>query len=351
MSAATQKPIGELSQTAPAFSYAQAAKGVYSSVPSPSDSGKALSENAGTNSRRTSIPESKPVPMASDRPVTKRTASEGCESRGGGLKTTIGPDAMPSTNVETVPANTAPTGESRAEGPDPAATSTPSSPGFGTASTSTLPKEDDLFSTPNGSSDSTWEKQSQTSQNGTKNGEKADAEKEQNADNTWDEEPQPPVSLKEAPPPAINFWQQRIEAQDAKVKALKQANPVQKSKTITSTAGYGSMNGAPKTLDNGIDFRKQESKKKTKGNSGSPDERTASGTAKDGIKSSEGRTRNWDEGNIMFHIMCGKALTDHRWHAPACTIIRIREAYICSNSPASTSWGCHVLANARQRAR
>ena len=352
MSATTQKPIGELSQPAPAFSYAQAAKGVYPSIPSPGDSSKALSESAGTNPRRTSIPDPKSTSMASDRPVAKRTASEGRESRGGELENAIEPAAVPSNDPETVTLKAAPTGQSQSGGPDRAATSTPSSPGFGTASTSTLPKEDDLFSTPNGSSDSTWEKQSQTSQNGIKNGEKADAEKEQNADNTWDEEPQPPVSLKEAPPPAINFWQQRIEAQDAKAKALKQANPVQKPKPITSNAGHGSMNGVPKSLDSGIDSRKQDTKKKTKGNSGLPDERTASGTARENIKPAEGRTRNWDEGSfIILYFICSKALTDYRQHASVYTIARSREAYICSDSPASASWGCYVLANARQRAR
>ena len=258
--------------------------------------------------------------MVSDRPKAKRAASEGREPRGGGLEAAVESGTVSSDTVEPVSANTTTTGLYQSGANAQAATSTPSSPGFGTASTSTLPKEDDMFSTPNGSSDSTWEKQSQGSQNGTKNGEKADAEKEQSADTTWDEEPQQSVALKEAPPPAINFWQQRIEAQDAKAKALKQATPTQKSRPTNTNAGYGSINGASKSLDSSINFRKQDTKKKTKGHSGSTDERAVSGTPKDGSKSAEGRTRNWDEGNIIFDGTYGKVLISYRQHASACTI-------------------------------
>ena len=310
MSAATQNVVGELPQTAPAFSYAQAAKGMYPTVPSPIPSGKALSETVGMNPRRTSIPESKSASMVADRPEAKRTASEGRESHGGDLKTNAAPDSAASNKEESAPANAFPTGQSQSGGHNQGASSTPSSPGFGTASSSTLPKEDDLFSTPNGSSDSTWEKQSQTSQSGTKTGEKADTEKEQSAGTAWDEgPPPPPVSLKEAPPPAINFWQQRKEAQDAKTKALKQALPVPRSKPIDSNLGYGSMNGASKSMDNSIDFKKQDPRKKAKGNLGPPEERIAGGAVKDGIKPADGRARNGEEGTTVIRILVSKLLT------------------------------------------
>ncbi len=351
MSATTQKSVGELPQTAPAFSYAQAAKGIYPSVPSPLPSGKALSETTGMNPRRTSVSESKPASMVPDRPTAKRTASEGRESRGGDLKTGNELNSMPPNKEETVPTNTSSNDQSQTGGHDLAVTSTPSSPGFGTASTSTLPKEDDLLSTPNGSSDSTWERQSQTSQNGTKNGEKVAAEKEQSAGTTWDEELPLPASLKEAPPPAVNFWQQRIEAQDAKTKALKQAAPVHKSEPTISNARYGSTNGLPKNLDNDIDFKKQDTKKKAKANVGSPDDRTAPATARDGIKSADGRTRNGEEGNIASSILHNDMLTAYRRCSSTCTITGSRKSCSCSNGSTSTSWGCDILANARQRTR
>ncbi len=352
MSAATQKPAEELPQTAPAFSYAQAAKGAHPSVPSPVSSGKALSEITGVNPRRTSIPYSKSASMVPERPAAQRTASEGRESHGGDLKASIEPESVPSNNGEAAPANMSPAGPTRSGGHDQTATSTPSSPGFGSASTSTLPKEDDVFSTPNGSSDSTWEKQSQSSQNGTKNEEKVETEKEHNAGTTWDEEPPPPpVSLKEAPPPVVNFWQQRKEANDAKAKASKQAAPVSKPKPVTSNIGYGSMNGAPKGLDHGIDFRKQDTKKKAKGNGGPVEERTALGAAKDAIKSPDSRTRNWEEGIVVLGIQIATLLKKYRWYASTRTITGSRKAYIYSYGTASTSWGCDVLANARQCTR
>jgi la-related protein 1 len=349
MSAATQKPVGELPQAAPAFSYAQAAKGMYPSVPSALPSGKTSSEITEMTPRRTSIPDSKPVSMVSDRPMTKRTASEGRESHGGGLKTSNEPDSVSSNSGETAPTNTSLTGYPQSGGHDQAVNSTPSSPGFGTASTSTLPKEDDLFSTPNGSSDSTWEKHSQTSQNGAKTGEKVGAEKEQSVGTAWDEEPPLPVSLKEAPPPAINFWQQRKEAQDAKSKALKQVAPAAKSELATSNVRYGSMNGPPRGLDNDVDLKRQDTKKKAKGNVGPPDERTAPRAVKDGIKSADGKSRNGEEGNIMPSFLRSKLLIECRRRSSTCTITGSRKAY--SNGRASTSWRCDFLANARQRAR
>jgi len=212
-----------------------------------------------------------------------------------------------------------------------------------------LPKEDDLFSTPNGSSDSTWEKHSQTSQNGAKTGEKVGAEKEQSAGTAWDEEPPLPVSLKEAPPPAINFWQQRKEAQDAKSKALKQVAPAAKSELATSNVRYGSMNGPPRGLENDVDLKRQDTKKKAKGNVGPPDERTAPRAVKDGIKSADGKSRNGEEGNIMPSYPRSKLLIECRRRSSTCTITGSRKAY--SNGPASTSWRCDFLANARQRAR
>ena len=308
MSAVTQNPVGEVPQVVPTFSYAQAAKGISPSVPSPLPSGKALSETIGTNNRRTSIPDSKTASIVSDRPVAKRTASEGRESHGGDFKSRVELDDVPSKFGEAAAATTSLLGQPQAEGHDLTVASTPSSPGFGTASTSTLPKEDDMFSTPNGSSDSTWEKQSQTSQNGTKNEEKVDAEKEQSAGNTWDEEPTPSVSLKEAPPPAVNFWKQRKEAQDAKAKASKQASTVHNLKPAISNVGHGNTNGAPKSSDHIVDLKKQDSKKKAKGNVGPLEERAGPGAFKDGNKLAEARTRSGEEGSIMLGPACSQLL-------------------------------------------
>ena len=92
---------------------------------------------------------------------------------------------------------------------------TPSSPDLSTVSTSTLPKEDDLFMTTNGSSDSTWDKQSQTSQNAEKIMNKHEAEKEDAKSSVWDQ-PSSTTYLKEASPPTVNVWQQRALEKQAK---------------------------------------------------------------------------------------------------------------------------------------
>ena len=84
----------------------------------------------------------------------------------------------------------------------------PSSPDFSNASASTVPKEDDLSATPNDSSDATWDKQSQASQNGEKASSKGDVDKDETKSVTWEQAPSQPV-LKEAPVPAVNIRQKR----------------------------------------------------------------------------------------------------------------------------------------------
>lgn len=306
MSAATQKPLGEISPAGPSFSYAQAAKGVSPSVPSPLPSGKALSETVEKSPRRTSIPESKSASMGLDKPVPKRTASEGRESHGGDLRSGTGPDTTPSTVIESTTSVYLATSQPRSVGQQETVTSAPSSPGYGTASTSTLPKEEDLIETPNGSSDSTWDKQSQTSQNGTKITEKVDLDKEQNATIPWEEESPIPISLKEAPPPAVNFWHQRKEAQDARSKATKQSIPSHQLKSVNPNPGFGSINGAAKGLDAVPESRRQDSKKKAKGNLN--EDRNVSGAGKEGSRAVDGRARNADEGKLTF------PLTSHSIH-------------------------------------
>ena len=311
MSAAEQNSIGELPQVVPMFSYAQAAKGKSPTVPSLNSSGKALSETTGIDTRRTSISEPKSTTTSSDRPIAKRTVSESRKSLGGDLKTRVELNDVPSRADEAGHATTSPSPRSQQEGHDILVASTPSSPGFGTASTSTLLKEDDMFSTPNGSSDSTWEKQSQTSQNGMKTGEKVDGEKEQSAGTTWDEEPLLPASFKEAPPPAINFWKQRREAQDAKTKASKNATSAPKSKPATSDAMYGNSNGTTsKNLDSGVDSRKQDSKRKAKNSVGTTEERAGLGASKDGHKSGEGRAKFGEDGNVLLGFGLSYSLTE-----------------------------------------
>jgi len=106
--------------------------------------------------------------------------------------------------------------------------SSPASPSFGTASTSTLPKEEDLTVSGSAQSDSVWDRHTQSA-NGTdksaeapegRKGKKGKKQKtaEKDAEKEKEEEKKPEV-LVAAPPPAVNIWQQRKEAQALKVKS------------------------------------------------------------------------------------------------------------------------------------
>lgn len=158
------------------FSYAQAAKGRSPSVPN--------------------------TALAAEKPATKRTASEG--------QATLVDDFKEQPSSSTTPP--AKNDENRIP--------TPSSPEYGSASASTLPKEEDTAATQNGSSELTWEKISQSSQSGIKEGEtgKRDIDAA-----PWADETSASVSLRDAPPPAVNFWEQRKEQFQAKAKAVKPA--------------------------------------------------------------------------------------------------------------------------------
>ena len=171
-----QKSSGEL-LGGNTFSYAQAAKGRSPSVPN--------------------------TALAAEKPVAKRTASEGQQTLVDDF------EEQKSSNVNSPPANS-----------DENKISLPSSPEYGTASSSTLPKEEDISATQNGSSESPWEKASQSSQSGTKDGESG----KRDVDTvSWADESSASVSLRDAPPPAINFWEQRKEQLQAKAKAVKPA--------------------------------------------------------------------------------------------------------------------------------
>lgn len=84
------------------------------------------------------------------------------------------------------------------------------------ASVPTLPREAEYSPTPNGSSES-WDKQSETSATADRPAPMTESGKEKNGEDDWVNVP--PKALKAAPIPAVNIWQQRKEAQEAKAKA------------------------------------------------------------------------------------------------------------------------------------
>ena len=279
--ATTQKSSGDLGQT-PTLTYALAAKGRSPSVPSLLPNGKPLSDATEDGLKRSSSSGSRGSVVNPTKTPTKRTASETQMPQVEDVK--AGDEeqqAQHSENKDATKSDNA-IGKPLATTQSQPMASTPSSPEYGITSTSSLPKEDDAFSTVNGSSESTWDKQSQSSQNGSKGAEKADAEKGQASKLSWDEEVPAPVSLKEAPPPPVNIWQQRIAAQKPKP-----STPAQPPKPATPILSPGNANGSTKGTEATTEQKKQDGKKKGKTGAGSLDERSAQGAARNGSKSAD----------------------------------------------------------------
>ncbi|KAL8897243.1 MAG: hypothetical protein Q9192_002673 [Flavoplaca navasiana] len=284
MSAATQKPLGELHPAVPTFSYAQAAKGRSPSGPS-SVSMEKTPKEAETHVPKSAHVEDQDTTPTVDKSPTKRAVSEG------GLTQTHGLDRKPLGETQspvhgpsessTTPATTTPA--TQASEKSQVVVSTPCSPEFGVTSSSTLLKDEDLFSNANASSDSTWEKLSQSSQNGSRPNDKVDQEKDITVNEYWDDEtPTVPATaaLKEAPPPPVNIWKQRAEAKAAKVPAKLSSSSQSAQVQLAVEA-----NTAPTPFDIGAESRKHDSKKQTKRTHGGADEKSMAAGVKDAVKS------------------------------------------------------------------
>lgn len=286
MSAATQKPVGELAQIAPAFSYAQAAKGRSPSVPTTLPNNRALSDTTESDGKRISTSETRKSTVDSNTSSTKRTASEGRAPQGGSFNAREERSSPESNDTKEATKTETPSEKSSSLAPSRHNGSAPSSPGYGTTSTSTLPKEDDIFSNVNGSLDSASDKQSQTSQSGNKEGEREEVDKGQNADAeklSWDEETPAPASLKEAPAPVVNIWQQR---KDAQAKS-RQSAPSTPAKSPNVSSGLGQSIGPAKHTDVSPDSKKADGRKKSKAGPGNAEERSAAGIPREGSKSAD----------------------------------------------------------------
>ncbi|KAI9811112.1 MAG: hypothetical protein M1832_001068 [Thelocarpon impressellum] len=299
MSTPAAKAGGEAAAPQPTFSYAQAAKGrsvsgptaVPSSKPSSGASSPAkdaplatrgTSAGPATGTQHAEGQESHPT-AASDRPA--ETVINGAEARSSSA-------AAPRTKLVTpVPRKHA---------------STPPSPSFGTSSTSTLPKEEDLTGTPNASSESTWDKQSQASSGSKKGGENGTAAKAN--DTAEAEELEKPKPLTAAPLPAVNFWQKRKEAQEAKARSVQQPPPALPA-IPKGVSGPGSAAARPppgaqtgkEGAERSLDSTKPDPRRKAKGSGNASDDGAdkapqSSAIGKDKKKSSDaGRAREEGE--------------------------------------------------------
>ena len=230
-----------MSQVAPAFSYAQAAKGPSPTTPIAPSSEKGDAEAMGsTVVSEKSIPDDSPVGLPKELP-NGQPLSNGHLAHGPSTRKSLVVTPKKTNDEQIVTELPVADTTSSDLVPDTSA-STPPSPDLSSVSTSTLPKEEGVSATPNASSDSTWEKQSQASQVDEKQGEqdakrhgeqeveksseatseKGDEGKAGSPSAVWDQLASA-SQLREAPLPAVNVWQQR--ALDLKAKAVKSTKP------------------------------------------------------------------------------------------------------------------------------
>lgn len=249
MSAATGKT------EMPAFSYAQAAKG----LPTPPSSVKTTSE---------SVPGPEQAVAAATPEATAETQTSSLDTSHEPEKSS---DAVTGETEHTSTGNT----QSAVAGAKPAVS------GMSSPSTSTLPKDDEVSSTRNGSSVSTWDKQSQASVADKANGAAEEGKGSKSGASSEKGAPAGPKELKAAPIPTVNIWQQRKEAQEAKAKAMAAFKP----------AATGPRSASPKSAPGGVlESSSEPSKMPPKKKAA---ENTAEG-AKDRKKSDAGKGR--DEG-------------------------------------------------------
>jgi la-related protein 1 len=195
-------------EMAATFSYAQAAKGV---IATPSAANPASTE------------QDKPAPKTDEQSANSSVQME--------PETTAG-TAKTSQEAEKTAASTDKDSESTTTAPSKTNVSGTSSPSVGTSSTSTVPKEDESSNTPNGITESNWDKQSQAS--GTDKQSNAQDAKDKASASSDKDKKVPLKELKAAPLPAVNVWQQRKEAQEAKAKATAALKPASSAKPSAS---------------------------------------------------------------------------------------------------------------------
>lgn len=289
MSSSPQYTGSGTTSPGPMFSYAQAAMGRSPSLSHRPKKPLSDTTETGTKDQRVeNLDELEKV-------VTPRRASEG----------QIAPKIESEHKTERA-INSAPALPPKSPAVSHTAVSTPTTPDLSSLSVSTtLPKEDDLFVRTNGSSDSTFDKHSQTSQNGEENDSKSGAENDgeggvensekegvENEDAkalSWDQVPAA-SQLRPAPPPSFNIWDQRKEKQ---AKASKDLRPVL-STAFSSSKGSG--------LPNGLESQKPDLTRRRKPGS-HLDESKPPGVIREVGKSGDRTVRDSEEGISYFQLL------------------------------------------------
>jgi la-related protein 1 len=181
--------------------------------------------------------------------------------------------------------------------------SLPNSPSFGTASTSTLPKEEDL-ALAGSASDSVWdrnprsasgtEKPSETNEG--RRGKKGKKQKNAEKEPEKEKEEVKQEILVAAPPPAVNIWQQRKEAQAQMAKAKPSPSISQSSQapdlSSTNDAALGQVSKQAETKRRG---KATEDGDKSLGATQNGSNKDVSSSTKGQKKGSDGATKPKDD--------------------------------------------------------
>ncbi|PQE11223.1 La domain family protein [Rutstroemia sp. NJR-2017a BVV2] len=269
--------------TPTAFSYAQAAKGRAASTATSA----MQSSQASTSGVSTPAKEPNSLTNTPSASVNGTAVSENGDRVTNGHSDAINKDDPLGVGIDV---DTKPTSEVNGN-------SIPVSPSVGTASTSTIPKEEEL--TLNGSAtapESVWEKGSRNQgdkpaeagegRRNKKSKKQKNAEKDAEKDKEQEKEEVKPEVLVPAPPPAVNFWEQRKEAQAAKTKS---------SPSMPQTANAFGEASSPTSGTKATDSRrkgKTDDEKVTGGAAGSKD---AAVPNKGQKKGTDGLTKGKDD--------------------------------------------------------
>lgn len=270
MATVVPKSSADSGSNATGFSYAQAAKGRAASAAAPVTQSSSAASSSNTPSKASTPNVDAHIPSVSATGDTEAERSmASAEESSSSRDVTMSESTKPST----------------------VATASPS-PSFGTASTSTLPKEEDIPLPPH-LAEASWrsprpktpgEHHTEGSERRGKGKKKKEKAAEKEAEKEKEKEEVKPEVFVTAPPPAVNIWQQRQEAQAARVKpaesssAMPLAEPMMngvaqeqpskpadtKKKTRpTSSDGAVTTNGVGKGQKKGVDgmARKDDSRR------------------------------------------------------------------------------------------
>ncbi|KAH8808402.1 hypothetical protein F5884DRAFT_369579 [Xylogone sp. PMI_703] len=230
MSTQTSRLPGEAPSNQAAFSYAQAAKGRATS-----------NTNTTIQSSQTTSGANTPAKDATSAAVSVNgSTAEVAEHIANGTH-----DLGKGENISAVRSDSS---ESRLT----AANTAPTSPSVGSASASTIPKEDGLNLANSTGGESGWDKSVPASGGMDKHSEAGDGKKgrkgkkSKNAEKESEKEKvEEPKVYVPAAPPAVNFWQQRQEAQAAKAKASPVVDSSQSFDVVDPSAGLKKKSGKP----------------------------------------------------------------------------------------------------------